>query len=194
MICCQIMGNALEPCYLFTQHSQFFVAPCFCQRRIGGIVINFLLNLDLDPASALSVICTFCTSLYRLLLWPRGRVPGFPHLHRWRSWRPRQVQLPLPQRNSLQPELLHLRLVVQLWLLHRRGPLQPQWWDRRWEGRSGRSLWPGRVWSSSWVRGGLRSRWRLLSSRGQEGTQGRRRQEAGQTTGINVELNLSQAT
>ena len=56
MICCQIMGNALEPCYLFTQHSQFFVAPCFCQRRIGGIVINFLLNLDLDPASALSVL------------------------------------------------------------------------------------------------------------------------------------------
>merc|ERR1711971_385065 len=33
-------------------------------------------------------------------------VPGVPHLHgRWRWWA-RQVQLPLPQRNPLQPELL----------------------------------------------------------------------------------------
>ena len=63
---------------------------------------------------------------WRLLRRPRGWVPGFPHLHCWRSWRSGQVQLPLPQRDSLQPELLHLRLVVQLRLRRGRGSLQPQ--------------------------------------------------------------------
>merc|ERR1719205_398032 len=61
-----------------------------------------------------------------------------PHLHgRWCRWA-RQVQLPLPQRNPLQPELLHLRLVVQLRLLHRRGALLPQ---RRDCSREGRPCW-----------------------------------------------------
>ena len=36
-------------------------------------------------------------------------MPSFPHLR----IRGRQVLLPLPQRHHLQPELLHLRLVVQ---------------------------------------------------------------------------------
>ena len=80
---------------------------------------------------------------FRLLRWPRGWVPGFPHLHCWRSrrsvqililiftlnikyYRSGQVQLPLSQRHPLQPELLHLRLVVQLRLRRGRGSLQPQ--------------------------------------------------------------------
>ena len=83
----------------------------------------------------------------RLLRWPRGWVPGLPHLHCWRSrrsvqililiftlnikyYRSGQVQLPLSQRHPLQPELLHLRLVVQLRLRHSRGPLQPERRDR----------------------------------------------------------------
>ena len=63
-------------------------------------------------------------------------MPGFPHLL---NWRPRIVDnhlLPLSQRHHLQSELLHLRLVVQLWLLRSRGPLLAQRQDRCREGRT----------------------------------------------------------
>ena len=54
----------------------------------------------------------------RLLRGPRGRMPVLPHLRQRRQRRTAQVQLPLPQRHRVQPGLLHLRLVVQLRLLH----------------------------------------------------------------------------
>ena len=59
-----------------------------------------------------------------LLCWPRGWVPGVPHLRQlwWRQ--PGQVQLPLPQRDPLQPAVLHLRLVVQRGLLTGRRSLR----------------------------------------------------------------------
>ena len=53
-------------------------------------------------------------------------MPGLPHLHCGRLRRPLQVLLPLPQRHHLQPELLHLRLVVQLRLRRGRGSVRPQ--------------------------------------------------------------------
>ena len=53
----------------------------------------------------------------RLLRRSGHRVPGLPRLHRRRQRWPPQELLPLPQRHHLQPELLHLRLVVQLRLL-----------------------------------------------------------------------------
>ena len=57
------------------------------------------------------------TNRRRLLRWPRGRVPGLPHLRRGRHRWPHQVQLPLPQRHAVQPAVLCLRLVVQRRLL-----------------------------------------------------------------------------
>ena len=57
--------------------------------------------------------------------WSRFRSP--PLLISWSTLSPK-VQLPLPQRNPLQPAVLHLRLVVQRWLLPGWVPLLPQRW------------------------------------------------------------------
>ena len=56
---------------------------------------------------------------------------GIPHLYCWWSWWSCQIQLPLSQWNPIQPELLHLWLVVQLRLLNSRRPLLPQRRKRR---------------------------------------------------------------
>ncbi len=99
-------------------------------------------------------------------------MPGLPHLHRRRPRRPLQVQLPLPQRHHLQPELLHLWLVslesqenfsdksipcpwfkvVQLWLCRGWEPLQHQ---RRYCFREGRPC-RGQLCSSRLWRPGCR--------------------------------------
>jgi hypothetical protein len=60
-----------------------------------------------------SSISLFTPLPHRLLLRCRGRVPSVPHLHCGRLRRHDDAQLPLSQRNHLQPEPLHLRLVVQ---------------------------------------------------------------------------------
>ena len=102
-------------------------------------------------------------------------MPSLPHLHIWRQGWSRQILLPLPQRNNLQPELLHLRLVVQLWLLWGRNTLLYQRWHCRWTccfSRRRWSLWRIRCsrtycriccrWGSWWIRSPswIRSLWR----------------------------------
>ena len=102
-------------------------------------------------------------------------MPSLPHLHIWRQGWSRQILLPLPQWNHLQPELLHLRLVVQLWLLWGRNTLQYQRRHCRWtccfsRRRSWWLIWCSRTYcricccrGSWWIRSPswIRSLWRI---------------------------------
>ena len=64
---------------------------------------------------------------------PRGGVPGVPHLLQRRQLWSLQVLVPLPQRHLVPAAILRLRLVVQRGLLHHRGLLRVERWDRSWE-------------------------------------------------------------
>ena len=86
-------------------------------------------------------------------------MPSLPHLHIWRQGWSRQILLPLPQRNHLQPELLHLRLVVQLWLLWGWNSLLNQRWYCQWTCCFSRRRW------SIWRLRCSRTYWRICRSR-----------------------------
>ena len=80
-------------------------------------------------------------------------MPSLPHLHIWRQGWSWQIFLPLPQRNHFQPELLHLRLVVQLWLLWGRNSLLYQRRHCQWTccfSRRGWSIWRLRCSRTYW--------------------------------------------
>jgi hypothetical protein len=104
----------------------------------------------------------------RLLCWHWDQVSSFPHLCHWWQGSLKHPLFPLPQWNHLQPELLHLWLVVQLWLLWGGGTLLTQWQDCSWTWRASWCLvqcivylfssWPcsgkpfGRIWrKQSWT-------------------------------------------
>merc|ERR1711953_756895 len=108
-------------------------------RTSAGLSLFLLVSLasaqEDDPVAALAEVIPGETGEdypnTRLLRRPGSGLPVIPHLCQPRRRRSDQVQLPLSQWDSVQPAVLHLRLVVQCGLLPGRVLLLPQRGDRR---------------------------------------------------------------
>ena len=89
--------------------------------HVRKVIPEWRSKIHIWPNKSPLVPCVNCCQrfIFRLLCWHWDQVSSLPHMClNWQGWAHYSL-LPLPQRNYLQPELLHLRLVVQLWL--RRG-------------------------------------------------------------------------